>query len=379
MKSCLLGLVLLMLPATAQEQKQRFTINVGTPEGQMLQAIGQESDDQKKLALAQDFLDKYPKHEGAGWVASQVVAIYVTEKDYDKALEAGDKAFANDPSHLDVAYNTLQAAEGKEDPELVKTWSARTSGLARKAIASTKAPADDDEKQRLEYVKGVNTFADYALYDLALKLQGKPKQLADLGAALEQQNIKSQYMPLLSGLYLNALTQSGQQAKTCPAAEKLAAASSKDAEALVIAADCNLRHNSFDRSAANATRAVEAIATRPKPEGVSDADWASKKAALLGRANWIAGIAYGSQQKYGPADKALRAALPSIKGDPQLYALALFHLGLANYNLGKAIGDKSKIREGLNYFQQCAEMSSNVQDQASKNVRTIKGELGIVR
>jgi tetratricopeptide (TPR) repeat protein len=271
MKSCLLGLVLLMLPATAQEQKQHFTINVGTPEGQMLQAIGQEPDDQKKLALAQDFLDKYPKHEGAGWVASQVVAIYVTEKDYDKALEAGDKAFANDPSDLDVAYNTLKAAEGKEDPELVKTWSARTSELARKTIASTKAPADDDEKQRLEYVKGVDKYADYALYSLALKLQGNPKQLADLGAALEQQNIKSQYMPLLSGLYLNALTQSGQAAKTCPAAEKLAAASSKDAEALVVAADCNLRHNSFDRAAAHATRAVEAIATRSKPDLVVEA------------------------------------------------------------------------------------------------------------
>jgi hypothetical protein len=65
MKSCLLGLVLLVLPAAAQEQKQHFTINVSTPEGQMLQSIGQESDDDKKLALAQDFLDKYPKHEGA--------------------------------------------------------------------------------------------------------------------------------------------------------------------------------------------------------------------------------------------------------------------------------------------------------------------------
>src|ERR1035438_631451 len=349
MKSCLLGLVLLMLPATAQEQKQHFTINVGTPEGQMLQAIGQEPDDDKKLLLAQDFLDKYPKHEGAGWVASQVEAIYVKQKEYDEAIEVADKALANDPNDLDVAYNGLKAAEGKEDPGLMKTWSARTSQLARKAIAATKAPADDDEKQRLEYIKGVDTYADYALYALALKLQGKdPKQMAELGAALEQQNIKSQYMPLLSGLYLNALTQSGQTAKTCPTAEKLAAANSKDADALVIAADCNLRHNSFDRAAAHATRAVEAIATRPKPEGVSDSDWVSKKATLLGRANWIAGIAYSRQQEYGPADKALRLALPSVKGDPQLLALALFHLGLANYNLGKDIGDKSKTREGLN-------------------------------
>ena len=54
----LLFFALLLLPIAAQEQKQHFTINVSTPEGQMLQAIGQESDDDKKLALALDFLAK---------------------------------------------------------------------------------------------------------------------------------------------------------------------------------------------------------------------------------------------------------------------------------------------------------------------------------
>ncbi len=378
MKSCFLVLALLVLPAAAQEQKQHFTINVGTPEGQMLQSIGQESDDDKKLTLARDFLDKYPKHEGAGWVAGQVEAIYVRQKDYDKALEVAEKALANDPNNLDVAYNGLKAAEGQEDPGLVKTWSARTSQIARKAIAATKAPADDDEKQALEYIKGVDTYSEYALYALAIKLRD-PKQLAELGAALEQQNVKSQYMPLLSGIYLNSLAPSGQSAKICPTAEKLALANSKDADALIYAADCNLRKSSFDRAAAHATRAIEAIGSRPKPEGVTDADWANKKAASLGRANWIVGVAYASQQKYGPADKALRAALPSVKGDAQSNAAALFFLGLSNYSLGKAIGDKAKIREGLRYFEQCSEISSPYQDQSSKNVRTIRVELGIVK
>lgn len=376
MTRCWLILTFLLLPAAAQDKKQHFTIDVSTPEGQLLQAIGQESDDDKKLALAQDFLTRFPKNEGAGWAAGQVQAIYVKQKDYDKALEAGEKAFANDPNDLEVAYNGVKAAEGKEDPDQLKIWAARSSEMARKIIGSTKAPADDDEKQHLEYVKGVANYSDYAIYVVAIKLKD-PKKVSELGAALEQQNVKSQYMPLLSGVYLNALTQSGQVAKTCPTAEKLAAANPKDADALVFAADCNLRKSSFDRAVANATRAVEAIGSRSKPEGVSDADWANKKATLLGRANWIAGIAYGSQNKYGPADKALRAALPSVKGEPQLLAPALFHIGMANYSLGKALGDKSKIREGLHYFEQCAEITSTYQDQASKNVRAIRSELGM--
>ena len=47
MKSYLAGLVLLTmpcaLPVLAQE-KQNFVINAGTPEGQLLQSIGQETD-----------------------------------------------------------------------------------------------------------------------------------------------------------------------------------------------------------------------------------------------------------------------------------------------------------------------------------------------
>jgi tetratricopeptide (TPR) repeat protein len=374
MKSCLFGLVLLLLPAAAQEQKQHFTINVGTPEGQVLQAIGQESDDDKKIALAQDFLAKYPKHEGAGWVTAQLEVIYVKQKEYDKALEAGDKAFANDPTDLDVAYNTLKAAEGKESADLVRTWSARTSEIARKTVASTKNPADDDEKQHLEYVKGVDTYSEYALFALAIKLKD-PKEVADLGAALEHQNIKSQYMPQLSGIYLNALTQSKQNA--CPAAERIATANSKDVDADINAANCSLQQKQFDRAVGHATHVIDALASRPKPEGLSDADWASRKAVLLGRANWIAGIAYANQSKLGPADKALRAALPSVKGEPQMAAPALFQLGLANYTLGKAVGDKSKMREGLQYFIQCADISGPYQDQALKNVRAIKTELGV--
>jgi tetratricopeptide (TPR) repeat protein len=376
MKRCFLVLSLLVLPVLAQEPKQHFTINVGTPEGQMLQAIGQEPDDDKKLILAQDFLDKYPKHEGAGWVTGQLQSIYVKKKEFDKAIEAGEKALANNANDLDVAYYGLKAAEGKEDPGLVKTWSARTSAIAHKYIASAKAPADEDEKQQLEYVKGVDNYADYALYALALKLKD-PKEIAELGAALEQQNIKSQYMPQVSGIYLAALTQSGQAAKLCPVAEKLAIANSKDADAGVNAANCSLQQKHYDRAVTHATQVIEALGSHAKPEGMSDAEWASKKAMLLGRANWIAGIAYASENRMGPADKALRAALPSVKGEPQMAAAALFQLGLANYQLGKAIGDKAKMREGLQFFQQCAEITSPYQNQASSNVRTIKSELGV--
>src|SRR5271170_7329000 len=109
MKSYLAGLVLLalpcVLPVLAQE-KQSFTINTSTPEGQALQSLGQETDDARRVALAQDFLAKYPKHEAAGWVAGQLEAALLAQKDNDKVLAVAEAAYANGPD-MDAAYYAL--------------------------------------------------------------------------------------------------------------------------------------------------------------------------------------------------------------------------------------------------------------------------------
>jgi hypothetical protein len=88
------------------------------------------------------------------------------------------------------------------------------------------------------------------------------------------------------------------------------------------------------------------------------------------------GVGYALEMRYGPANKALKAALPAIKGNQQSYATALFYLGLANYSLGKPLGDKAQMREGLHYFQQSSELSGPMQDQASRNAKLVLAELG---
>src|SRR5271166_1875453 len=373
MKSYIASLCLLVLPGvvalTAQE-KQKFVINVGTPEGQTLQSLGQETDDTRKITLAQDFLAKYPKHEAAGWVASQLESALLAQKDNDKVLQAADAAYANGPD-MDAAYYALKAAVAKEDIELTKKWSARTSEAARKNIASAK-PTDEDGKQQLEYAKQVDEYSEYALYVLALKAQ--PKDEVDLVDTLIKQNPKSQYLPEVATSYFAALSKAGEGAKACPAAMRMAV--DKNAEAMLYAADCSWRGNKAEQVVSYAAKASEAASTRAKREGVSDSDWATQKNALLGSANFYTGVGYAMQMRYGPANKALKAALPAIKGNSQLYAIALFDLGLANYSLGKPVGDKAQMREGLHYFQQSAEIASPMQDQALRNAKLVLAELG---
>jgi tetratricopeptide (TPR) repeat protein len=361
MKSWVFALAISVLPAFAQPQN--LTINVGTPEGQLLQSIGQETDDAKKVPLMEDFLSKFPKHEGAPWVCGLLEQSYLQQKQFDKALEAADKVYTGSPADLDLSYSAVKAAEGKDDIEQIKKWALQTDEVARKIISSAKPPSDDTEKQALEHDKEVGTYAEYALYAAVLKSRD-PKTITDLGEALEHANPKSQYMWLVSDRYLAALGGKG-----CATAAKLTAADSKNAEAFLFEADCNWRATHADVVISSANKALEALNTRGKVEG-------GNEAGKVAMANFYIGVGYAMQQRWGPADKALRAALPSVKGNAQLAGVALFDLGLANYQLGKAIGDRAKVREGLQYFEQSAAMKGPMQDQAARNVTIIKGELG---
>ena len=374
MKTCFFVLALLAVSALAQQPRQNFVLNVGTPEGQLLQQIGQELDDPKKDALMQDFLEKYPKHEGAAWVCAMLAVDYNGQKEYDKALDITEKIYASIPD-MDVAYAGLKAAEGKEDVALVKKWAGRTSAASRKAIASAKPPANDEDKQQATYTKDVDVYSEYALYVLALKVK-EPKETIDLMDTLEHQNPKSQYLAMAAPNYFEALEKAGEGAKACPAAARMAGADAKNAEAMLYAAQCSWTGNKADGVVNYGTKAVTALNSRSKPEGTSDSDWASKKASLMGSANFYIGQGYTMQQRYGPANKALRASLGSIKGNEGFYAIALFDLGLANYNLGKSVGDKSQMREGLKFFEQSASMKSSVQDQAARNASLVRNELG---
>ena len=354
MKRSVVVFALLVAPILAQPPN--LTINTGTPEGQLLQSIGQEADDAKKIQMEEDFLAKYPKHEGAPWVAEQLTASYLQQKQFDKALQAADKGYSGGAGEVDLCFNAVKAAEQKGDEDALKKWAERTAEVTQKVKSDDKATAD--------HAKEVATYAEYALYAQASKSRD-PKMIVDLSEALEKVNPKSQYMWLVAPRYLASLGGKG-----CAEATKLAAADSKNAEAMLFEADCGWRSANAAGVISNANRALEALNSRPKTEG-------GNEGGKVATANFFIGIGNAMQQRWGPANKSLRAALPGLRGEPTYEANALFNLGMANYSLGKAIGDKGQMREGLKYFEQAAAMKSNVQDQASRNVSVIKKELGL--
>jgi hypothetical protein len=278
---------------------------------------------------------------------------------------------------LDDSYAALKELEGKKDPDQVKKVALETSKLARE-LANSKQPADAAEvqhwKDRVQFAKEVDVYSEYALSRAATETED-PAKVADLVETLIAQNPKSQYLGQCAAAYLTAVGKQGA-AKQQAGAQKLLAAQPNNEEALYIA--MNGTRSNPRASHDYATRLINTLKAKPKPEGVAAAEWESHKAMLLGSAQYTAGVAEGSAlQDWASCDRNLRASLPFVARDPQSNAAANFYLGVCNYQLGKMINDKAKMREAVTFSDKAASISGPLQQQAYTNSTLIKRELGI--
>ncbi|HEX8985020.1 MAG TPA: hypothetical protein VF767_06310 [Bryobacteraceae bacterium] len=374
-----IALALAATVATAPAQRHKLaTINAETPEGQLLQQIGTESDEAKKTALLEDFVAKFPQHEGVPWVYEQLIGAYSKAGQYDKALATGDKLIAADPDDVESAYACLQAAEAKKDPDLVVKWSGATSAAARKIVQSPK-PADageaEDWARRVDYAKQVDVRTEYSLYATMLQT-ADPKKRVLLGDALEQRNPESQYLAQMRDSRFMAMVQAGDTAKAMALADKAIEKNQASPEMLVAVAQDSLSKKQFDKASELAKKAAEEAAAKPKPANVSDDDWARWKTQIAAPAHWIAGIGAASQKKWAAADQDLRAALPGLKNNREMLAEALFNLGLANYRIAEA-GNPERARDALRFSRECAAIPGRFQGPASTNVKAISTQYRI--
>jgi TolA-binding protein len=111
---------------------------------------------------------------------------------------------------------------------------------------------------------------------------------------------------------------------------------------------------------------VEAVGSKPKPDGIADADWTKRKNTILGLAYYMNGKQYFNEGKLAPADQELRKALPLVEDtNAALKPEVLFYLGLSNYKM-------EKIQDAVNYFKACAALKSPFQAQATKNLTAMR-------
>jgi hypothetical protein len=280
---------------------------------------------------------------------------------------------------LDAAYQNLQEAVSKKDAALVKKLAVEVGAMARQAAAEP-APSEGEQdawKKHIEYVRSIESYSDYALY--ATAVQQEPATLVDLMTTLESQNPKSKYLDEGYAQYLYALAKTSGEAKVSAVAAKAIDNFPTNPDLLLVLANTALARSQADRALDYANRLVAAAGKRPKPEGVAEAAWERSRNASLGRGYWIAGVISAQKNKYADADRNLRAALPLIQSDENMKGLALFHLGVCNYQIGKVTLDKAKVLEGAKFSDEAAKFKTPYAHQAYLNSQIMKTEAAKMR
>lgn len=373
--SSLVPVLLLSLAAGSfGAQRQDIVINTATPAGRLLQQVGEESDDTKKVALMEQFLAQFPKHEGAAWVYSQMLASCTKLGRYDKALAAADTLLTAYPSDMETAYAALKAVEAGKDADTARQWVVRTSDLARKTTQEPKGGEEDEAafKRRIEYARRVDAYAEYVLFQTALQTPEAAKKV-ELLKMLEARAPESTYLSQASGVYFQALTQSGDLPAAVILAEKLIARGQANEEMLATTAELTLRQNREPEKVLDySAKLLALVNTRQKPDSVSDADWRKWKDHFTGLGQWMTGVVYCVQGKFADSNKVLREALPLLEGRDEYKAAALYNLGVANSRL-KNVADAGR------YYEQCAAIAGPYKAMCTDHLKSIRSGYRIVK
>lgn len=375
MKAHSAALLVILLAAPAAAQRPKFEFDTTTPQGRLLQQAGSETDEARKLALFEEFLQTYPKHGGATWAYSQLQPIYLKNQQWDKLIEAGAAALELDPVNSPVAYNALQGCEKKGDAACVKDWSARTVEAARKMLALNK-PEDEEEAEtwarEIDYAKQVIIRCEYSLYAMALQ-SASPAEIIDLGSALFERHPESQYITQVAGRYVAALQQSGQKEKAVEAAEKVVAIDNANEDMLVVAADGNLQSKKdLNKVIQYSDQLIAAMGSKAAPQGADPAAWDQKKKTLTGLGHWMKGMAYQDMKNFEETDRSFRDSLPFIEGNNDLLAPAYFFLGVANHSMSRTAKNPKLRTEAARFSELCTKIAGPYQQSCVKNLNAIR-------
>ena len=339
-----LFLVLGMLPP-AYGQLDKMVIPAGTPEDKELNLIGDEPDAQKKIAMYQDFLQKYASNPVAVAYANwQLSQSYQGAGDLQKATEYGDKAVAASPHNLDVLQSQVTLAQQTKDNARIFKY-AEQGGEAYNSIAKQPKPADlsdSDFADSIASEKETNKSA-YEFFEAsavnAIATQADAKTRMDYIDKFSTAFPDSKMQEQIDSYAMLALSELKDTQRLNAYAEKGLAANPNNLPALLLLANSYANGPEPAKAVPYAQRAI-AAAKADDPA----ADRSRKVSA--GVAHSILGQVYAKQQK-GPASiTELKSATALLKGqDEQQYAIAAYYLGFDYAKLGRLTEARAVLTE----------------------------------
>jgi tetratricopeptide (TPR) repeat protein len=367
----LIGALLLcgVTPAMAQQIGKFVPIQAGSEVDHALTEINAATDPAQKLAL----LDKFaagPGSEGDNAILADglYVDYYIAQKNYDKSFEYGDKLFALDPDSFQNAVNMIRAASEKGDSERLAGYGEKAQGILKRyteapAPAGTSPQVWEEQKARtLDSNKDSIAYIQQAVYNGALQAKDAGRR-AGLLARFAQTYPDSPYANQALGVAATSYLQAQNAPKMLEVANGLLAKDPKNLGMLLLLSDyyCD-KTDQLTKAETYAKKAISLLDAAPKPEGVTDEQWAQQKSLQKGLALSSLGQVNIEKKDNALAVENLKAAAPLVKADDGSY-------GRNQYRLGYALLNLKRTAEAKEAFTQAASVNGPYKSLAQDKLR----------
>jgi tetratricopeptide (TPR) repeat protein len=348
-RSCLpLVFTIFLVSLLLHAQPDRLVIPVGTPEDQALQAISNEQDAQKKLAMYEDFLQKLAANPAAVAYGNWQISQYQQGAgDLQKALEYGDKALAGSPRNLDILVSQANIAQLMKNNGKIVDYSARGGEVYHAIDKQTKPEglSDQDFALRLDdekkSAKASYDFLEAAAFN-AIAAEEDPKARMSYIERFTPAFPKSPFEEQVGSYAMVSLSQLKNTPRLVSYAEKTLASNPNSLPALMLLANAyadDPKPGSLTKAVTYSQKAIQVAKA-----DAADADRSRKLSA--GVAHSTLGYVYMKQDRTGASIPELKAASFLLKGqDEQSYALAMYRLGYAYAKLNRVTEARDVLSE----------------------------------
>jgi len=369
--------IFVIINPSAGAQMDRIVIPAGTPEDHDLQGISNEQDAAKKLAMYQDFVQKYASNPAAvaygNWQISQT---YQATGDLAKGLDYGDKALAGAPRNLDILVSQASTAQQAKDNAKLIDYAAK-GGAVCNSIGKQPKPegmSDVDFRKQVEEdksaVKNNCDFLESAGFNVIASENDAKSRMADIekySTAFPDSKFQDQVSSY--AMYTLGPGQLNDQARLVAFGEKTLAANPNSLPALLLLAGSYVDDPKPGSVAKAVTYSQKAIAVAKADD--PDADKTRKVSA--GAAHSVLGYAYIKQDKTAAAIPELKSAAALLKGqDDQQYSIALYRLGFAYAKLSRVNEARDVLVEAVKISGPVQAMSQDLLNKV--NVARAKGK-----
>ena len=345
-----LALLAILLSTTCfiYGQVDKIVIPAGTPEDQALTAINNEQDAQKRLAMYQDFLEKFASNPAATAYANwQLSQYYQSAGDLQKAAECGDKAAAGAPHNIDILVSQVTIAQGIKDNARVFKYSVQ-GGEAFDSIEKQPKPAEVSDEQfasgiasAKEENKGSYEFFESAAFN-AIAAETDAKTRMDYVDQFTTVFPKSKFDEQIASYAMLSLSQLKDNRRLNSYAEKALAANPDNLPALLLVANSYVDGTEPGGTAKALTYAQRAIVAAKADDPAAD----KSRKISAGVAHSVAGRAYAKQEKTALSITELKSATSLLKGqDDQQFAVAAYYLGWDYAKLNRLTEARSVLNE----------------------------------